>query len=554
MLAFCVGVLLIACVNVMNMQFARATSRVKELAIRSSLGGSRVRLVRQMLTESLLVAVLGTTAGIGLAYVAIGWLTRAVNGLENPIPAWITFDIDGTVLLATVAATLVAALVSGALPAIVSSRMNANAILRDGGRGSTSRSVGLISRGLVVFQIVVTCVLLIGSLLQLRSITNQSTLDYGYDTRGVMSARMGLMEGDYPTPEARKAFYDRLLPALQASPELAAVALTSRLRMVFSGSSRIEIDGRPYRDAADRPTANFEQVTSGFFDVTRQKLLEGRPFAVDDLDGRQPVAVVNAAFAARHFGRDSAIGRRFRTVNPNGTQPGPWRTIVGVVSTVRMMGPFNNPGVDETGYYVPFLAAPVGPVGSAPVANQFATIAARPRAGQDVASLAGVLRQVVGKVDPNLPLYFVGTPQSHIDGSVAQNRIIATMFSIFGAVAVVLAAVGIYGVMSFSVSQRTQEFGVRMALGADARKILAMVLKQGGMQVTVGVLLGLGLAFGLATLIGSGIQSILFGVNGREPLTYLAVATLVTAVSLAAVLLPARRATRVRPVVALREG
>ncbi len=185
MLAFCVGVLLIACVNVMNMQFARATLRAKELAIRSSLGASRLRLIRQMLTESLLVASVGAVVGIGLAFCAIGWLSRSVRSLENPPPAWITFDIDGTVLLATVAATLLAAVVSGLLPALVSSRANAVAILRDGGRGNTSRSVKLITRGLVVFQIVVTCVLLIGSLLQLRSIVNQQTIDYGYDTRGL---------------------------------------------------------------------------------------------------------------------------------------------------------------------------------------------------------------------------------------------------------------------------------------------------------------------------------------------------------------------------------
>jgi putative ABC transport system permease protein len=552
MLAFCVGVLLIACVNVMNMQFARATARVRELAIRSSLGGSRARLIRQMLTESLLVASLGAAAGVALAYGAVAWLTRAVRGLENPPPAWITFDIDGTVLAATVGATILAAVVSGTLPALVSSRMNANAILRDGTRGATGRSVGLISRALVVFQLVVTCVLLIGSLLQLRSITNQGSIDYGYDTGGLMSARMGLMDGDYPTPAARKAFYDRLLPALQETPELAAVGLTNRLRMVFSGTSRIEIDGRSYSAPADRPTANFEQVTSGFFDVTQQTLLEGRAFAADDLDTRQPVAIVNAAFAARHFGRESALGRRFRSVNPDGTQPGPWRTIVGVVSTVRMLGPFNNPGVDETGYYVPFFAQPAGPAGPAPVANQFATILARPQAGRDVAGLANVFRRVVAKVDPNLPLYFVGTPQAQLDGFVAQGRIIAAMFSIFGIVAVVLAAVGIYGVMSFSVSQRTQEFGVRMALGADARRILAMVLRQGGVQITVGVVLGLVMAFGLAMAIGAGIQNLLFGVSGREPLVYAAVAALVVVVSLAATLLPAARATQVRPMIALR--
>jgi predicted permease len=204
MLAFCVGVLLIACVNVMNMQFARATMRAKELAIRSSLGGSRVRLISQMLTESLQLAAAGAALGIGLAFLAIGRLTAAVRSLENPPPAWITFDVDGPVLIVTIVATMLAALVSGTLPALMASRTNTNVMLRDASRGSTSGRAGLISRGLVVFQIVITCVLLIGSLLQLRSIVNQETIDFGYDTGGVLSARMGLMDGAYPTSEARQ--------------------------------------------------------------------------------------------------------------------------------------------------------------------------------------------------------------------------------------------------------------------------------------------------------------------------------------------------------------
>jgi predicted permease len=552
MLAFCVGVLLIACVNVMNMQFARATLRAKELAIRSSLGGSRLRLVMQMLTESLLLAGAGALAGIGLAYLAIGRLTAAVRGLENPPPAWITFDVDGSVLGATVLATVLAALVSGILPALMASRTNTNAVLRDGGRGTTGRRAGLISRGLVVFQIVVTCVLLIGSLLQLRSILNQETLDFGYDTGGVLSARMGLMDGAYPTAESRQVFFARLEEQLTANSAYAASALTNRFRMVFSGNATIEIEGREYRNQSERTAANFEQVTPGFFNVTDQRLLDGRGFALDDADARQPVAVVNAAFAAKYFGREQAIGRRFRTSLPDGTQPGVWRTIVGVVSTVRMLGPFNNPGVDEAGYYVPFLAQPAGPVRAAAAPTLFATVVVKPREGQAAESLAPALARDVAKVDPDLPLYFVGTARAQIDSFIAQGRIIATMFWIFGLVAVVLAAVGIYGVMSFSVSQRTQEFGVRMALGADRSRILGMVMKQGGWQVAIGVTIGLALAWGLARMIGAGIQAILFGVTGTDVVTYAAVAALVITVSLFATWVPARRATRVPPVMALR--
>jgi putative ABC transport system permease protein len=552
MLAFGVGVLFIACVNVMNMQFARATLRAKELAIRSSLGATRARLVRQMLTESLLLAGLGAVLGIGLAYGAVSWLTATFANLDTRPPSWITFDIDTPVLVITVGATLLAAVVSGLLPAWMSSRASVVEALKEGGRGNTSFRIGVVSRGLVVFQVGVTFILLVGSLLQVRSILKQQTVDYGYDAAGIMSARMGLMDGDYPTPAARRAFYDRLQRELREQPDFAAVGLTNRFRMVFSGSGPIEIEGRQYKQKRDRPNANFEQVTGGFFDVTGQRVLEGRTFAEDDLDSKLPVAVVNAAFARKHFGSQSPIGRRFRSVDSNTEQPGPWRMIVGVVSTVRMLPPFNIPNVDESGYYVPFYSNPTGPLQTEPFVSQFATVVVKPRAGQRVDGLARALRRVVGKVDPNLPLYFVATPQENVAGFVAPSRIVATMFSIFGVVAVILASVGIYGVMSFAVSQRTQEFGVRMALGADRPRILGLVLRQGSAQVVAGVLVGLALALGITTLAGGAIGNALFGVSARDPLTFAAVLLLVAGVSSVAMLVPAQRATRVDPLVALR--
>jgi ABC-type antimicrobial peptide transport system permease subunit len=252
------------------------------------------------------------------------------------------------------------------------------------------------------------------------------------------------------------------------------------------------------------------------------------------------------------FGRESALGRRFRTTAANGTRQGPWRTVIGVVSTVRMLGPFNNPGLDDSGFYVPFYASTFGPVTPTLVVSQFTTVVVRPHPGQDVAAMANVLRAKVNKADPNLPLYFVGTPKVQQESFVAANRVIATMFSIFGVVAIVLASVGIYGVMSFSVNQRTNEFGVRMALGANAMRILRMVVRQGAIQVAIGMTVGVGLAFGLATAGGDAIQGTLFGVTGKDPLTYLTVILLVTVVSLIATLVPARRATRVDPMIALR--
>ncbi len=286
----------------------------------------------------------------------------------------------------------------------MSSRASAVSVLADSGRGNTGGRVGFVTRSLVVFQVVVTFILLVGSILQVRSILNQQKIDYGYDTGSIMSAHMGLMEGAYPTSEARKLFYDRLLLQLHGSAQFESVALSSRLRMVFAGSGPIEIEGKVYKARRDRTNANFEQVTAGFFNVMGQKVIEGRDFTDQDLDATQPVAIVNAAFVAKHFGRESALGRRFRTGDGSTPQYGPWRTIVGVVTTVRMMGPGNNPNVDATGFYVPFYSAPFGPAPPGPLASQFATVIVKPRGGQRPEAVLPALRNEVSKADPNLPL------------------------------------------------------------------------------------------------------------------------------------------------------
>jgi hypothetical protein len=267
-----------------------------------------------------------------------------------------------------------------------------------------------------------------------------------------------------------------------------------------------------------------------------QRLIEGRDFTTADLDATQPVAIVNADFAQKHFGRESALGRRFRTGDGSTPQYGPWRTIVGVVSTVRMIGPGTNPRVDLTGFYVPFYSTPTGPAPASLVPNQFATVLVTPRGGQSPAGLVEVLRREVARADAHLPLYFVGTPAHHLAAATSVNRVIAIMFSAFGVVAVVLSAVGLYGVMSFAVSQRTQEFGVRMALGADQSTILSMVLRQGSRQIALGLGLGLALSLGLAQLLRDGISNMLFGVSASDPLTYVSVTLLVLVVSVVAVL------------------
>jgi putative ABC transport system permease protein len=542
MLAAVILVLLIACVNVMNMQFGRAALRAKEMAIRGALGATRWRIVRQMLTESFIVATFGAVAGVMLAYWAIDMLIRATNSLPFPPPYWIEYKIDGPVLFFTVAITLVATIVSGLVPALVSSRGSAAEIMKEGGRGNSSRLVNVITRVLVVGQIALTAALLIAATLQIRSIRNQITLNYGYDESAVYTARMALMEGAYPTQDARRGFFLRAVRALRANPQFESAAMSDRFRMTFAGQGQYEVDGQNYTTDRDRPRGNFESVSDNYFATLALKILEGRDFTIDDTDAKQPVAIVNTSFARKYYGNESPIGRRIRIYNPG--EPQPWRTIVGVVPDTLMQGPFDQQ-TETAGFYMPLLGAEP--------ATQFCTIIVRPRPGQRADTLGSALSRAVAELDSNLPTYFAGTPAQFHNEILGGNRIIATLFGIFGAVAFVLSAVGLYGVMSFSVTQRTQEFGIRMALGADAARIFRMVMTQGAWQLGIGLILGAGgAALLLGVLAAAALQNILFKVNTLDPIIYCAVAGMLALVAAVSCFVPARRATQVDPMVALR--
>jgi putative ABC transport system permease protein len=542
MLAAVILVLLIACVNVMNMQFGRAALRAKELAIRGALGATQWRLVRQMLTESLVVAVFGAIAGIVIAYWAIDYYVRSISALPFPAPYYWKFTIDGSVLAFTVAITLLATIGSGLVPAFLSARGNAAEIMKEGGRGNSSRLVNTITRVLVVAQIALTAALLIAATLEIKSIRNQMKLDYGYDENGIYAARMALMEGAYPSENSRREFFQRAVRALQASSQFESAAMSSRFRMTFDGQGQYEVDGQKYLTDRDRPRGNFESVSDNYFTTLGLRILEGRDFTVDDVDSKQPVAIVNASFARKYWGNQSAMGHQIRIFNPG--QPQPWRTIVGVVPDTLMQGPFDQQ-TESVGFYMPLLGASPAP--------QFCTILVRPRAGQRADALGPALSRAVADLDSNLPTYFAGTPGRFHNEILSGNRTIATLFTIFGIVAFILSAVGLYGVMSFSVNQRTQEFGIRMALGADARRIFRMVMTQGAWQLAIGLVLGAG---GIALLLGviaaAALKNILFKVNALDPTIYFAVAGLLVLVAALSCFIPARRATRVDPVAALR--
>ncbi len=535
-----VGVLVIACVNVMNMQFARATLRHKELSVRNALGATRARLFRQMLTENLLLAAAGAGAGVLLSLYAVDLFNDALAIQQPPPPFWVHFTVDPRTLAFTVGAAAFSALLSGSLPALAASRASSADALKDAGRGNTSRTATAITRTLVVVQISLACALLVLSTLVIRSVVNQQHINYGYDTEAVLSARVGLFStDDYPAEADRRKFYERVLRQLRSTPGIESAAVTSRFRMIVGGNGPYEVEGVKYPTDRDRPRGSFENISEGYFATVGLKIIAGRDFTVDDNDARQPVAIVTESFARQNFPGTSALGQKVRPFAAGNS--GPWRTVVGVAPDMVMQAPPFSPTVNTVGMFLPLNVS----------TPPFATILARPPGGSPHA-IDDTLRKAVAAIDPNLPLYFVSTPRQSQDEILAQNRILATMFTLFGGVATLLSAVGVYGVMAFAVSQRTQEFGVRMALGADRRQILSSVLGSGARQMLAGLGLGLLAAVTLVLWFTAAYAGLFFGVNRFDPTIYGFVAILLGAVALLACLVPALRATRVDPMVALR--
>jgi len=539
MLGAVVVVLLIACVNVMNMQFARAARRARDLAVCSALGATRWRLLRQMLVESLALAAAGAAGGTLFALWATDALLAQARALRAPPPAWVTFDLDGRVLGFTILVTVAAALLSGVVPAWLASRCRPLDLMREGGRGGTNRRVNRIIRGLVVLQIALTAALLIVSTFMIRSIRNQQRIDWGYDPAAVLTARLTLFQADHPTPQSLGQYFDRLLRTLRDDPHFSQAALTTRFRLAISVNGPYEVDGAPPVDERSRPVAAIEPVSDGYFDALGLKLVAGRDFTPADSLDQPPVAIVNTAFVRRHFGSDDPIGRRIRLQQGNNSF-GPWMTVVGVAPDTRMQGPYDG-RTDGAGIFQPLAQAP----------QRWITLVVRGRGGAP-ATWAEPLRQAMARFDRNQPIYLVDRADHLIDEALAQNRMLATLFSLFGGVAMVLAAVGLYGVMSFAVSQRTGEYGIRMALGADAGMIARMILREAAGSLALGLILGLGAALGLVTIGGAVIENFVYQVSRADPWVWGSTVILLTAVTVLASLAPARRATRVDPVTALR--
>ena len=531
MLVAVVAVLLIACVNVMNMQFARATRRTKELAVRGALGASRARLVAQMLTESLIVAIAGGGLGVLLAAWAVDFYSGLVSTLPGgaALPVWLTFKIDGTVLACTLAATAASVLVSGLLPALVASQINALEVLKEGGRGHTSRMVKRVTGGLVVGQIALTCALLIASLLLVKSVNSRYALNFGYDVTTVLAGRMNL-ETEYHGDDAVRGAQQKILECVRGMPEFTAAAFTTRRNLMTNLPDTLQIEGR---ENEQMPVA-LEYVSDSYFNTLGLRPLQGREFERTDTPDKPLVVLVNATFAKKYFPKGDAVGRRLRDDPAE-----PWRTMVGVVPDTLMQGPLDA-RADGAGLFIPLTNYP----------QPYVTLVVRGH-GAPLA-LSDTLRRGLARLNPNLAIYQLDTPQAFLRSALAQTRTVTTLFSVFALVAVVLSVVGLYGVAAFSVGQRTQEFGIRIALGATPREIMRMVLGQGFGRFAVGAVLGVGLAFVLTRFAGSALNNFLYKTSPHDPATYAIVLALLAFATLAACLIPARRATRVDPMVALR--
>ncbi len=538
MLTAVTGVLLIACANVANLLLSRAAARQKDVAVRTALGASRGRIVRMLLTETLLLTVAGAALGLALAYGLMEVFDRHIQA-NDPTPYWMVFNIDHTGVLYVGALAVVTCVVAGVWPAWFTSRTDLTTTLKDASRGSTGASLSRFTRAMVVFEIILSCVLLVLSGLTIRSVIKIQSADLGFDTAGIFTNRLGLPEAEYPDLAKQKEFYRQLLERLSAQPEVQAASLSS-IQPTWNNNRGMVAEGAPTGPGAPRNSTSRAAVSPDYFDALGIKLLQGRLLDARDTAGAPKTAVINPLFAAKHWPGQDPLGRRFRYGSAQEpARDEDWVTVVGVVSTT-LQGEFegHEPGVSGSQSYVSYLQD---------TESRFRTLYVKARNGH-ADSLAPLIRRVVREQNQDLPVYWPMSLQAMVEKAKFSNKLFAWIFGVFGCVALLLAGGGLYGVMSYSVSRRTQEIGVRMALGATARDVLRLVLRQGGGQLGLGLLLGLGLAFFGAKAMGT----FLYEVNPGDPLTFAGTFLALGLSGLLACVLPALRAIRVNPVEALR--
>ncbi|HEY0154184.1 MAG TPA: ABC transporter permease [Longimicrobium sp.] len=517
-------VLLIACSNVANLLLARAAARRREIAVRVAIGAGRGRIVRQLLTESALVSLLGGALGIGLAM----WGLRLImSSFPFQPPLWMVFDIDRTVLLFVLGVSLGTGLLFGLAPALRATSGDLQGVLRDGGRGSTTGARrGRLQSALVMGQLALAAVLLTGALLMVRSFVHLNSADPGFRLDGAVSMRITVSGERYETEAARTAFFRQVLDRVRPLPGVASAGMADWLPLSGgSSTSGVMVDGREV-PGSDRPDAEVRRTTDGFAEAMGLRLRAGRPFTAHEAAAGAPVVVVSRSMAERFWPGQSALGHTVST-------GGDWRTVIGVVDDISGQHRGDAPR--------PQLYFPAGDHGS----RSMALVARTPG---DAAALAPALRRAIREIDPGVAVADVHTMAEVAGQSLWKQRLFGGMFASFGFVALLLAVTGVYAMMAYAVAQRIHEIGVRMALGARTGQVLRMVVGQGLTIAAIGV--GIGLAGALAvTRLMAGL---LEGVSPSDPLTFALVALLLASVAVLASWLPARRAARVDPMIALR--
>ena len=536
-------VLLIACANVANLLLSRATNRAREISVRVSLGASRWRVIRQLLLESVLLAVVSGLAGLGIAAIGIRWFDRATQDVGRPY--WIQFTIDANVFAFFALVCLGTGIIFGLAPALHATKVDVNEILKEGGRSGTA---GVRARrwtgALMVTELVLTVVLLAGAGFMMRNFVTMYRLDMGVDTSKLLTMSLALPDRKYPALEQRLAFYERLQERLKSNPKIENATVTSNVPLQGGFLRKLEIEGKPLDPNTQLPNVTMLTVDPRYFKTMAMPIQRGRDLTDEDgMTGRE-AAVVNQRFAELHFKGEDPIGQRITLsidlqggAAPQGGIPLKLTaTVVGIVPNLRQRD-FQLPDPDPIAY-LPFRTDPRG----------FMTLIVR--SAGDPNAMTPILREEVRAIDPDLPLFGIRT----MDAALAQARwpfrIFGTMFGIFAMIALALSAVGLYAVTAYAVSQRTQEIGVRMALGAQGNDVSWLFLRRSFIQLAIGLLVGMAGAFGVGKLFAA--TDLLVQNSAGDPIIIGGIALLLGVVAVAASVLPARRAARLDPVEALR--
>jgi len=538
-------VLLIACANVANLMLVRAAARQKEIAIRLSLGATRSRIVQQLLTESLMIGLAGGAIGLTIAIFGVDALIRLS---PEDLPRLSEVTVDSSVFVFTLLLSLATGAVFGIIPAVQASRADINSVLKDGARGNAGAQSNRARAFLVIVEVATSMVLLVGAGLMINSFVRLLRIDPGFKAEKILTMFIALPGVRYSPdmPQATSGFFERLEEKVKALPGVESVALTTSLPMSNSGWGKlITVEGRPVPTSIEQiPVIQYRQMNSDYFETLSIPLVRGRYFNEQDTQTSLPVAIINETLARQHFPDEDPIGKRLfpgvpEEMIPPGILPPGFRftrfTVVGVVKDVRHNG----------------LTAEIRPeLYTLHRQDRYAlnSMYLAIRTGSDPTSLAGAVRSQVLSLDSEQPVSDITTLESMIAGSVAQTRFSAMLLGLFAIIALLLAAVGIYGVISYSIAQRTHEIGIRMALGASVGDILRMVIRQGMTFTLIGIAIGLGAALALTQLM----SSLLYGVTANDPATFAGITLLLGLIALVACYIPARRATKVDPMSALR--